>query len=247
MSSKPLTTKQQNILITKIPDDTYTEKQIYTIVDYIRDGSIKSTADFPEQVSKKNLTSVYKVLDIVDNRKNVKVSVESDSEAEEVEEKPKKKISKKPLTKAEAKKQQAEAKKQAKEAKKLANPTIYYKAGPLPKYHRRATMQEAVDNDKLMYWGIMKVDSRLASMPPKKNRESFDAKIKENMIKLAGLVGKVGFLKRKLLSHDLPEKEIKDIKQEILRLAEEAKALNETIKTMTKLNKNANKGKIKII
>lgn len=69
---------------------------------------------------------------------------------------------------------------------------IWYRLPPVPEGHRLASMKEAMDANKIYYWGHSKVDSKLL--------ENKLPKISKNelIIKMAGLKGKLTRVKREI-------------------------------------------------
>ena len=150
---------------------------------------------------------------------------------------------KKVITKEEIKEKekQAKEKQQKKEAKLKKNLRPYYKVGLVPKYHRRATMEEAVKNKQVMFWGINKVDPKLIAGKSKMFLKDLQDKRSDLMVKKAGRVANFNKIKKEIELAKLKETPIKELaekfeaqRQELIEMQNEMKTLEEEIKKMDK-------------
>ena len=92
---------------------------------------------------------------------------------------------------------------------------------PVPKGHRLGSMKECLDLKQVRYYGLKKIDSKLAdSINVKKESKS------DLMIKIAGLRGKLSKLKRDIESSKNFE-EKKKITEEFEKVRKEILSLNE--------------------
>lgn len=87
---------------------------------------------------------------------------------------------------------------------------LYYKIGDVPNGYQRANMKEAVDNDKVLYWGLHKVDNKLLQPLIKQYNEQISNKSN----------------KPKKTSRDKVMKEISKLKGRLKRFKGEVDALN---------------------
>jgi hypothetical protein len=150
---------------------------------------------------------------------------------------------KKVITKEEIKEKekQAKEKQQKKEAKLKKNLRPYYKVGLVPKYHRRATMEEAVKNKQVMFWGINKVDPKLIAGKSKMFLKDLQDKRSDLMVKKAGRIANFNKIKKEIELAKLKGTPIKELvekfeaqRQELIEMQNEMKTLEEEIKKMDK-------------
>ena len=150
---------------------------------------------------------------------------------------------KKVVTKEEIKEKekQAKEKQQKKEAKLKKNLRPYYKVGLVPKYHRRATMEEAVKNKQVMFWGINKVDPKLIAGKSKMFLKDLQEKKSNLMVKKAGRIANFNKIKKEIELAKLKGTPIKELaekfeaqRQELIEMQNEMKTLEEEIKKMDK-------------
>ena len=188
-SLKSLTITQKNTLIKKIPDLTYTDKQILKIVGYIKNGDITTVSDFPEPT-----------------KGGIKISLDFKNKSEVIAkkkvgrpaiDKPDKVLRKRgrPAKKSEGQKieeRKVVIQKMADKKKEKRKP--YFKANEPPEGFKEASMKEAADEHKILLWGKKKADPVLI-------QSQFKTKINTGamMIKIASLRGKMGKIKKDLL------------------------------------------------
>lgn len=85
-----------------------------------------------------------------------------------------------------------------KEAKPPKEPKkkLYFGIDDPPKGYRQASMEEAVNRNKVLYFGVKKVDSRLLDI--KRNDEQVIQKLKDEKFNYASLLGKQRKIQRDL-------------------------------------------------
>jgi hypothetical protein len=109
-----------------------------------------------------------------------------------------------------------------KQKKKEKSAKLYYGIGEVPKGYRQASMEEAMRNGKINYWGLKKVDNKVLSIT---KEEPTQKRLTDLMIKMAGLKGKMTKTQRELeynKSKNLATKELmttlEETKKELIRL-----------------------------
>lgn len=189
-----LSKKEQNELISQIPDNKYTEEEIYKIVDYIRDGTMISIKQLPKPTKK--LPKVPLSAVVKDKRKKA---------VPEPKPEPKPKALKPVIKQGRPRKiktaEQIKAEEKAIEEKIKAKESKlkpYYKIGTIPKGFRRASMAEAKKAGKVYYWGLKQIDNKILNLTEETDPKAIKAKISEKTIKLAGLMGKFNNLKKNI-------------------------------------------------
>jgi len=202
-----LTRKEKHKLLRNLPDHVYTEKQLIKLIGYIKNGKLRHIDDLPTPV----LLGVKVALsDVVAN-------VEPQEKEVIPEHKPTK------ATKGKTTKKEKPEKPQ-----KPLKP--YFKIGELPKGYRRATMEEAMKENKVFYYGVKKIDNKLIDFYTKEpeTRKSLASELSATRVKYFKIVKKL----KETPSH---EDEIrKDLMNEQMELAEKVKKLTANLAEMKK-------------
>ena len=110
---------------------------------------------------------------------------------------------------------------------------IYFGAGPLPDFHRRPTMLEAVSANQVRYWGVNKVDSVTLKQGKvkKTSAKALEKKIQDSQLKFVELSGTI-----KKLTRSIPTlkdaKEKKKIEKQLEKAKNDKIKLSDKIKTL---------------
>ena len=109
----------------------------------------------------------------------------------------------------------------------------YYGVQDVPKGSYRASMKEAVNNNQIRFWGLMKFDPKLLEMIKVKkisenDRERYIKKLIQLKAKLKKLTEKINNKKTK----NIPEliKQKKKLKEEGVMIGEKLKEINKILK-----------------
>ena len=177
-----LSQEDKNDLINAIPNNKYTKEEITKIIKYIQNNTITDPEEFPDMTNKyPKATFVYNAKKNEATFKIIKEKQLTTRQKEILEKKEQKKQAREEKERREEENRIAKEKKEEEKLKKLKP---YYKADEPPKGYRRATMLEAVKNKKVLYWGRMKVDSRMIA-------EQFPKKVDPNYVKPLRLMSKI--------------------------------------------------------
>jgi len=128
---------------------------------------------------------------------------------------------------------------------KPKNEKIFWGIDPLPSDTKRTkfrypTMPEALEKNKIGYWGLHKVDSRIVNSRKTGTPKELKAKQQEIIIKISGLKGTVTRLTKLIPSEKDSDKKIEmtteldNKKEELKKLINEHKTITSKLEKLTK-------------
>jgi hypothetical protein len=209
-AKKPVSKAQISKLIKQIPDDTYSSNKMLKIINLIKDGTITSSQQFPDP-SEKN---TVKVSDVVEFRSKKKKPEELKENV--IEEKPINVVKKRGRPKKIV--DTKEVKKPVK--KTVGRPSkekIYWGIEDMPKgNYRHPSMKEAIDKNKVSYYGLHLIDRKLLTSSKVSSIPSMVKRRNELLIKNSRITGTMGRIKKELATEkdkNVINKKIEELKE----------------------------------